>query len=134
VNHTRHPIVFLLVLLSILFLVACGGGSGVAVGKAQNGGSVELETGSVLEVRLESNPSTGYSWQVVDLNGEVLVQKGDAEYKSASVQPKLGSGGVEIFHFKASQPGEVVLKLVYHRPWETDVEPADTFELAVMVK
>jgi predicted secreted protein len=30
--------------------------------------------------------------------------------------------------------GEQPLRLVYHRPWEADAAPADTYELRVVVK
>ena len=118
----------------VLLLAACGSGKVNVVTQDQDEGQVSLAVGQTLEVRLDSNPTTGYSWQVLDLAGGVLAQEGDAEYKSSSSQPMPGQGGMEIFRFKAILPGEVTLKLVYRRPWETDVEPADTFELAVMVK
>ena len=124
----------ILCLVLAAWLSACGGGSAISVTQEQNGGSVELKTGGILEVRLESNPSTGYSWQVVGLQGNVLEQQGEAEYKAESALPKPGSGGVEIFRFKALQPGELALRLAYSRPWEKDVEPIETFELLVVVK
>lgn len=122
-----------LVLLA-LSLVSCGGSSGTTVTQDQDGGSVELKTGAMLEVRLASNITTGFSWQLLDLQSGVLVQQGAAVYEENKPGSSLGAGGVDIFRFKAAQPGEIVLKLVYRRLWETDVEPEDTFELLVVVK
>ncbi len=36
--------------------------------------------------------------------------------------------------FKALQAGTATLTLVYHRPWETGVEPIDTFTVTVTVR
>lgn len=111
--RTKITHLLVLYLLFATLFAACGRGSVTSVTEAQNGGSVELKTGGILEVTLSSNPTTGYTWQVVDLKGDVLAQQGEAEYKADSALPLPGSGGVETFRFKALQPGEAKLKLVY---------------------
>ena len=45
----------------------------------------------------------------------------------------VGVGGTEIFRFEAST-GETSLSLVYHLPWEKDVEPLETFTVQVVVR
>ena len=60
-----------------------GGEETVAVGAAVNGSQVELASGQELEVTLESNPTTGYSWEVVEVDKAVLIQVGDAEFREA---------------------------------------------------
>jgi predicted secreted protein len=106
----------------------------VDVNEADNGGQVELELGKLLVVTLESNPSTGYQWELVENNDSVLKQFGQTEYKSSDtgVSPRVGAGGWEIFRFKAVSAGQTTLELVYHRPWE-DAEPLKTFSIQVMV-
>jgi inhibitor of cysteine peptidase len=106
----------------------------VDVNEADNGGQVEVESGKLLVVTLESNPSTGYRWELIENNESILKQFGQAEYKPAETSdpPVVGAGGWEIFRFKAVSAGQMALELVYHRSWE-DAEPLKTFSIQVTV-
>ena len=46
----------------------------------------------------------------------------------------VGAGGREVLRFEAQQPGTTTLELVYHRPWEKDVEPLERFTVEVVVE
>jgi len=96
---------------------------------------VEIEQGQILVVTLKSNPTTGYSWEVVETQESILQQMGEAEFKQSDTggPPLVGVGGWEIFRFKAISAGQTSLKLVYHRPWEEGVEPINTFSIEVVV-
>ena len=61
---------------------------------------------------------------------------GEAEFKPSETgePPLVGAGGWEIFRFKAISAGQMILQLVYHRPWEEGVEPLETFSLWVVVR
>jgi len=106
----------------------------VEVNEDDDGGQIELELGKLLVVTLESNPSTGYQWELVENNDSVLKQFGQKEYKPPETSnPRVvGAGGCEIFRFKAVSNGQMTLELVYHRSWE-DVEPLKTFSIQVTV-
>ncbi len=45
-----------------------------------------------------------------------------------------GASAMEVLRFEAAGAGQTTLKLVYHRPWEKDVEPLQTFSIEVVVK
>jgi predicted secreted protein/N-acetylneuraminic acid mutarotase len=107
----------------------------VEVNEDNDGGLIELELGKLLVVTLESNPSTGYRWELLEDNESILKQFGQAEFKSpeTSEPPMVGAGGWEIFRFKAVSAGQMTLELVYHRSWE-DVEPLKTFSIQVVVR
>ena len=125
------------VLLAILVLAAgCGTAKEVKLDADANGSQTELETGQVLVVTLESNPTTGYQWEVVELDDAILQQQGEAEFQVSDSRdpPPPGTGGTETFRFEAVNAGQTTLKLVYHRSWETDVEPLETFSLQVVVR
>ena len=96
---------------------------------------VPLELGQILVVTLESNPSTGYQWEVVEDPNSILEQIGDSEFvqREQTDPPMVGAGGWEIFRFKAVNTGQMNLQLVYRRTWETDVEPINTFSIDVVV-
>jgi inhibitor of cysteine peptidase len=98
-----------------------------------NGSEMQLKKGQTLVVTLEGNPTTGYSWEVEEpLDEQVLRQVGEAEFKAES--EALGAGGVQILRFEAVNAGQITLKLVYHRPWEKDVEPLETYSIQVVVR
>jgi inhibitor of cysteine peptidase len=43
----------------------------------------------------------------------------------------LGAPGIQTLRFQAAQVGQTRLRLVYRRPWEEDVPPAEEFSLSV---
>ena len=65
----------------------------------------------------------------------LLTQLGEVEFRQAPAEgkPVTGAGGTETFRFAAAT-GETTLTLVYHRPWEEDVEPLETFTVQVVVR
>ena len=107
----------------------------VVLSAEDDGSVVELGEGQALVVTLESNPTTGYSWEVSEVDEDVLRQIGDPEFKEAAAEGEqlVGAGGTETFYF-SSAAGETTLTLVYHRPWEEDVEPEEIFSVDVIVR
>lgn len=113
-------------------LAACESGV-TRVGAEQAGGRVELEVGDTLVVELAGNPTTGYNWQVEEINPLVLEQVGEVEFKSDNSM-LVGSGGVVMLTFRAVSSGNSPLALVYLRSWEEGVEPLEVFSLDVSVR
>jgi inhibitor of cysteine peptidase len=97
-----------------------------------SGSEIELSAGDQLVVTLDSNPSTGYVWEIQAVDAAVLQPVGEWEYSSTS--DLMGAGGKETRRFIALTPGKTSLQMEYHRPWERDASPARTFEVAVTVK
>ena len=102
----------------------------VTVGADQNGGSVEVQAGGKLFVDLPGNPTTGYIWQVTNVDDALL---NPTDYAFQPDSDLTGAGGVEHFEFDAVAPGEVKLELAQSRPWETDAEPSATFSVTVTI-
>ncbi|MFZ5908597.1 MAG: protease inhibitor I42 family protein [Chloroflexota bacterium] len=125
------------VVCSIILLVAALSGCSsqeVSLGAKDNGGQVTLEQGQILAISLESNPTTGYGWQALEMDAAVLRQSGEAEYKqSPGSEGLVGAGGVETLRFEALAAGQTTLTLGYMRPWES-VPPVETFTLQVTVQ
>jgi inhibitor of cysteine peptidase len=115
----------------VLTLTACGAGT-VRLDAGHNGASVEVNRGERISITLAGNPTTGYSWELVDFDEVVVELVGEPEYKSDS--KLIGSGGAYTFTLKALAPGVTTVKLVYQRSWETDVEPMEVFEVTLNVK
>jgi len=106
------------------------GPSEIQLMEHDSGRSIDLK-GEVLVLNLESNPSTGYSWQVQGMNQGILRQLDAAEWLS-SAPDKLGAPGTQVLRFAAVGKGRTNLELVYARSWDT-AAPAKTFSLEIRV-
>jgi inhibitor of cysteine peptidase len=112
--------------------VGCSG-SRALLGPESDGESVRVGIGQVVEVALPSNPSTGYSWQVVEVP-EFLVQTGPAGFESEAEPDVVGAGGTELLRFEVSASGSGALRLEYRRPWESDAPAREVFEVEVTAR
>jgi inhibitor of cysteine peptidase len=102
------------------------------LGAGDNGTTESLVAGQELKIALESNPTTGYRWAI---DGELpaqLLQEAQPVYTAGSTA--IGSGGTEVWSFKAQGSGEGTLKLKYARSFEPTAPPANTFTLKLSVK
>jgi C1A family cysteine protease len=97
----------------------------------ENGRHVQLR-GEVLALSLESNPSTGYGWQVRGVDRSVLRQVGAEEWASAS-PGLLGAPGTQTLRFAGVGRGRTTLDLVYARSWQAGAAPARSFTIQVDV-
>ncbi len=90
-----------------------------------------VNAGETFFIVLESNPSTGYHWEIVgDLNGVELVSR---EYTAG--EPVIpGSGGVEVWIFKAVSSGETQVTLGNFPPDTNVTEPEQTTSFTVTIK
>lgn len=128
---TRSKLIYLTITAALVLLAACAS-NGVALTHDDNGKTIEVSPGGTFTITLESNPTTGFSWGIVSGEGGVIQLQGEPKFDSDSAL--IGAGGVEVFTFKAIQPGETTLEMNYRRPWETDVEPLDTYTVTIIVK
>jgi len=105
----------------------------MVVTEKNNGDAVKLKTGQLIEVRLESNATTGYEWTIVKQDEEALKMIG----KPAFIAPqtgRAGAAGQQVFLFQAKKTGLTELRFVYARPFETGKAPARIFDLTVDIQ
>jgi len=93
---------------------------------------VTAQVGEQFTVALDSNPSTGYSWQIVGFD-QAVVTLLSSEFRRAD-NPMPGASGRQIWTFKAASKGGTNISLKYIRPWERNTPPAKTASVAVTVK
>ena len=111
--------------LGCLLAVALAGcwASGTVRASLDKDMTVDIKQGQTLELEVDSNPTTGYSWDVTSsVNAGVLRQK--RKYKYIPESDLVGAGGIQIFYFEGLQRGTAELTFEYRRPWEKDKEPA----------
>ncbi len=116
-----------LCLLALLALAGCGGREREATA-ADAIASAHIHNG-LLELRLASNPSTGYMWTWTQ-EGEGRVAEQSRSFESSVAEgdaPRDGAGGTELFYFEAEAVGEGALIFSYARFWDKDISPAETY-------
>jgi len=94
---------------------------------------ITAEPGKTFTLTLDSNPTTGYRWQLANPVDEKHVKLISSEYHRPSTQ-LIGAGGKEIWNFKAVAAGTTEIHLKYIRPWETNMPPALSTNFLVTVK
>jgi predicted secreted protein len=88
--------------------------------------------GETFEVALEGVPGSGYRWELEPSEGKspVALLGEEAEARDPA---QVGGPAVQRFRFEALETGELELRFVKRRPWETD-SPLDEETVAVAVE
>lgn len=125
---------FLYATLCLAFLLtACSGGSAKPQ-PTHPEAAIEADAGKEFTLVVESNPTTGYHWEIVgDLDGAVVEFVGQ-EYQSTSQPGLAGGGGLDIWTFKAVGAGETTITLGHYPPSNDPVDPEETQTFTVIVK
>ena len=124
-----------LVLLTAIMLigaVACSddGPKVVTLEADDTGKTIKLSSEDTLDVVLEGNPSTGYTWEIEETENPKLTLMGEPQFEAGAQIP--GAGGEFTFRFEVAESGTGNLRLIYHRTWETE-PPARTFEVTIEI-
>ena len=127
----------LITIIIVSLLCACGAEgsseqSARQLTEADAGRLVELRVGDILEVTLPGNPTTGFQWEVGAIDTTTLRPMGEPKFEPSN--NAVGSGGKVTLGFAALAIGQTELKLIYHRPFEKNVAPAQTFEVNVTIR
>ena len=105
--------------------------STIQLTEADAGSLLELRVGDILEVTLPGNPTTGFQWEVSEINSAILEPIGEPKFEPSS--NAVGSGGNVTLRFEAVGMGQAELKLIHHRPFEENVPPMQTFDVTITV-
>lgn len=110
------------------------------IGAEDNGREIVLHapsrifSGQLLILTLESNPTTGYSWELAEFDEAVLKLKLYKYVPHEHAPGQMGVGGEKTWYFQAQSQGSATLHLEYARSWEEGVEPAKTFTVQVTAR
>lgn len=89
---------------------------------------IRVQVGEDFAVALAGNPTTGYVWQQTGTGTECL------ELVAQKFEPgrqAVGAGGLEVFHFRALQPGETWIAFEHIRPWVGNPRDKKRFQVIV---
>ncbi len=80
---------------------------------------IRAAAGETFTIVMKANASTGYHWEIIGPLEDAHLEFVSREY--AGSEPALpGSGGVEVWTFKAVAPGESILVLGNYPPSESE--------------
>lgn len=92
---------------------------------------IEVQSGETFNIVVDSNPSTGYHWDIVgELSGVEFIS---TEY-TADEPVMPGSGGVDVWTFKAVSAGETQITLGSYPPDPNVTEPEQTVTFDIVIK
>ena len=97
--------------------------------EADNEMEFNFRQGQLITVVLESNRASGLSWNLIEPSGSVIVRDGNSVY----VAKGKSGAGTETWHFRATKPGQQLVRLEYRRKWAQSV-PERTFRFTATVR
>ena len=95
--------------------------------------TIEVNLGENAVITLEANHTTGYSWQLAKPVDKAMLEFVESKYV-ASNTGLIGSGGKEVWTFKALKKGQTEVALKYVQPWEKDAPPAREATFVIIIK
>ena len=95
-----------------------------------SGTEITLRPGGKLNLKLDSNPTTGYFWYLKDIDASQLDELSNDYNADPAPEGLVGSGGHQLFVFEALSTGKSNLVLSYERSPE---DVAETLKLKIKV-
>ncbi len=119
-----------------LVALVIGFAGGYTVGQtnsvSQTASTILAHVNENIHITLDSNPTTGYQWQLTRVSDQTILQLVGTEYK-APESVLVGAGGKQILSFKTLKEGKATVTLEYVRSWEKD-KPGRNYVFDVIVR
>jgi inhibitor of cysteine peptidase len=132
---TNKLVIFLFVFLMTAAVFCSCSIPGNVLDENSNGKSLNLKVNDTIIIRLQSNATTGFKWNLPKENNSGIISLVSSDYTEKENKENLvGTGGFETFTFKTVSKGSATLTLTYNRPWEKDVQPEKIFKLNITVQ
>jgi inhibitor of cysteine peptidase len=91
-----------------------------------NGSTVRIQCGDEIQLKLQENETTGYSWHFDELGFEIV---SDSQEKMNNL---IGSPTMHIWIFRPGSLAEKVIKMSYYRTWEGKRPDSQLFEVKIV--
>jgi inhibitor of cysteine peptidase len=114
-------------------LAACGddGGTTIELGAEDSLSEVSLDVGDQLDVSLEANPTTGYSWELGPLPEGLQLVSSEFEEPGGSL---VGAPGTQVFTFDVVGAGSGILRFEYVRVFDDPVIAEQIVEYVLTIE
>ncbi|OQB13211.1 MAG: Chagasin family peptidase inhibitor I42 [Candidatus Omnitrophica bacterium ADurb.Bin205] len=86
----------------------------------QAGETEKVYVGNDFSIVLESNPTTGYSWQLSSPPEKELISLINSYFETKE-GAEVGASGRQVWVFKALKTGKANIHFKYVRPWEDNM-------------
>lgn len=108
----------------------------LAVFDKDNGSTIDVKAGQTVQVRLNSNPTTGYQWEYVSPPSSFVRLTQPMQYRPAR-EPMPGAGGVAVFTFAVSDipfgsPRNQTLRFKYRRSFAPN-DPGKDYSITLRI-
>lgn len=103
----------------------------VSLRERDSGKKFKVRIGDAIEVRLRTNPTTGFRWERTSEVCPILEVSMVGDFRPDS--NAIGSGGVILMSFMARNIGQTTLRLIERRPWEEGIPPINVFQVELQV-
>ena len=97
----------------------------ITVTQEQDGREIALKVGNILLIELPGKSGTGYLWLVEETFAPYLKLMSEATQKVG--ESRLGGPVMQVWRFRAAQPGACEIKMAFYRPWEGVGKAVDYF-------
>jgi len=126
----KKYLALLIPFLALSFLVSGAFAAQDSNNMVYNGSTKIVKVNTEFRIVLESNPTTGYSWSAKF--DPKYIQLVSSVYKPYPTDHGIvGSGGVQMFIFKAIKPGKTEIIMQYQRPWENNPINEKTYKINI---
>ena len=95
-------------------------------------GAVSIE-GKKLIIKLEENPTTGFSWSYTISDTDVIHLVEDGYMEDSEDPEVVGGGGMHKYKFEGLSAGEATIIFDYFKSWEGEETAEDHVEYTVSV-
>jgi inhibitor of cysteine peptidase len=126
----RKPLLFA-VILAVASIV-CSASKPLIISEGSNGKTLTVARDTSFTIALKGNASTGFSWNIRELDTTRLCTSGQGRFIGRDTIP--GTSGTFYLDFIPVKKGVSTIRLVYSREWETDIPPEDSFSVTISVR
>ena len=123
----KRLLFLVMTLILAVCLVAGCGGKVKAYSDPEETIGISPDKEFIILIALESNPTTGYSWEANYDEATLELVEETYEFK----QGVVGAGGTGLFRFRALNSGEVEITMVYKRAWEEEILDQKVFKVDI---
>ena len=107
----------------------------VRLNDGDNGKTVKVAVGGAVTLTLESNPTTGFSWEKTDKVDKDILKLERNDYKEKDHPAGVvGVGGRTTIVYRALKKGKAKIDLTYMQPWEPDSKFNTDYTVTVEVE
>lgn len=104
----------------------------VELGPEDDGRTVEIRRGDIVEIYLPENPTTGYQWSI-DRGDATVVALEESEFSQVP-DARTGRRGWRKMRFRARTAGTAQLRFKLSRPWERDKSVVERYEVTLHIE